>query len=154
MFARHAERLAARGEDAETRAALEQRFDERGAGVHQVLAAVQDDERRPLAQMVHHRFHGGPSALFAKAERGGDHLADECGVGEAGQVHPARALKSRRGARGHLGREPGLAAAADSRERQEADGAQQVTHRRDLHFTADERRELDGNAYRRDPKGA
>ena len=44
FFPAHAQRLAARGQDREAGAALEEGFRERGAGVEEVLAVVQDEQ--------------------------------------------------------------------------------------------------------------
>src|SRR5439155_22227097 len=93
LLARHAQRFAARGEDADARAALEQGVRDFGTGVYQVLAVVEDEEGLALAQPVHHGLDRRPASLFTIAQRRGDQLGHERWIRVAGEVLPGAALE-------------------------------------------------------------
>jgi hypothetical protein len=80
------QRLSRRRQDANPGTRPQQCIDEEGAGGQQVLAVVEDEEPRPLAQAVDERLHGRPS-LLSEAQRGQDLPGEQAPIGQRGQLH-------------------------------------------------------------------
>ena len=139
------ERLAARGHDAEPRAASEQRLRQPGARLDQMLAVVQHEQRFPIAQRLEQGVPGRSDAVAAHAQRVGDVVRDELGIRERGELHPGNAVGVLRPhAARHLEGETGLAAPARAGECQEPRALEQLLDGRRLALAADERGELGG----------
>ncbi|BFO20959.1 hypothetical protein SHKM778_73470 [Streptomyces sp. KM77-8] len=155
QLAAHTERFAAGGEDGEPGAAFQQRLDEVGGGLDDMLAVVQDQQHAARAAVFGEAFHGvgvpvgdGPHALgsgavqhgLAGADGGEDGLRDGVGVvdrGEFGQPHPVgHGLPY--GLGGLLG-QPGLARAAGPEQGDEPGGGEVRADGLDVGLPADER---------------
>ena len=107
----HAQELAARDEESEVGAALEERR-ELGRRLDHLLQVVEEEQHLPLADVL------GEAVLGA--ERLGDRLGDERGVAQRGEPDPEDArlvLRDECGSR--LEREPGLARAPGAGQREE-----------------------------------
>jgi hypothetical protein len=148
-LARNAERLAAARQQREARAAPQQRIGERGAGVDQVLAVVEHEQKRARLEVLGERLLGITAGLLAQAELLGDLGGQERRVGERGELDPFDPVRViARDARGDLQREARLAASARAGQGEQARAAEQPAHRGDLALTADEAGELHRQARR------
>ena len=109
-----AKSLAARGEDAQRRAATEQVFGDLGRRGDHVLAVVEHDQELAVADQL------GQPARIREREGRGDGLPDSCGIADGGQFHQAAPERHSRGhgAR-HVEREAGLAHPARTHQRHE-----------------------------------
>jgi hypothetical protein len=110
-----------------------------------VLAVVEHNEQPAICDVVEKRGGERPPHLLADPERLCHGLRDEPAVGQPSQLYEPHAVTvvlhelSR-----DLEREPGLSAAAGSREGDEACLREQSFHGGDVFLAADERRQLGG----------
>ncbi len=147
-LAEHAQRLAAGQQHPHLRTGAEQRIDELGDGVEQVLAVVEQQQRRPSGQRLRQPGQDvgrGASRRtveqggLAQPERPGDGGGDVLAIGDCRQVdepHPVGQLRLQR--RADLDGEPGLARAARPDQRHEPGGAQRGPDPGELAAAADE----------------
>ncbi len=118
---RDLQRFAAGGEDAERGAGSEELIRKRGTGVDQVLAVVEDEQGGPVREERTHVCDGWMRRRFVQPEEGGHGAGDERGIDDWRQFDQPNPMGKGRGEIGcELGRESGLAAAADAREREQA----------------------------------
>ncbi len=115
-----AERLAAGRHDRQRRAGPQQRLRQLRAGVDQVLAIVEDEQRGIAFQLIDDRLEHGPGAVIAHADGRGDVLGERTRIHQRGQLGPDDAA-GEQGARvaRELDGEPGLAAAAGAGQREQ-----------------------------------
>ncbi|MBD2893630.1 hypothetical protein amrb99_25520 [Actinomadura sp. RB99] len=157
VLAGDAERFAARREDAQVRARGEQPRGERGDRVDDVLAVVQDEQRRPVGERrdepVLRGLRGvrGLGARLAQAERAEQRAGQRRAVPQRRQLgearRPGRAAAS--GPARHLDGQPRLPDPAGPGQRHQARGTEQVGDAFDVAVTADERGERRGRPHRR-----
>ena len=142
VLAGHAQRVAARRQDAQRRRARQKRLGQFGTGTDHVLAVVQD-QQSPLPRKVAGQLvDEGPGAEVRHphgAGSGGRHRRQVVHRGQVHQPHPVRKRLPERA--GRLQRQPGLAHAAHSGERQQPPHAQQPPDLGHLVPTAHETRE-------------
>jgi hypothetical protein len=145
-----AQRLAARGEDRQRRRRLQQLPGELGAGVHEMLAVVEDQQHAPAPRVSHQRLdHGTPGFLFHSQHRS-DRLRDARGLREGRELDQPHAVgEERQHLAAHFQRKARLAGAADAGEGGEARGAERRREVRDLAFAPDEAVDAEGRGCRR-----
>ena len=120
-LAADAQRLAARREHRQPRRGPQDRVDERCARPEQVLAVVEDEQQRARREELDHRVDDVLSRQRPRVERRRDGVGHELRIGDRRELDERRAVLVRRlGAARELQREPRLARAARSRERQQA----------------------------------
>ena len=126
VLAVNVERLAARGEDRESRTATQQQVGDLGGAVHDVLAVVEHEQQVAVADAVHEPLLCGELDAAALVHQpGGDRNGCRNLPARArrGQVRAAHTRCERvRHVVGHLPGEPALAAAADAGQCHEAIG--------------------------------
>ncbi len=116
-LARDLQPLAAGGEDAQGGAGGEQVVGEGGAGVDQVLAVVEDEERGPGGEEGGQGRQHRAARSFPQAEGGGHGDRDARGIGDRREFDKPEALREGGSEVGcKLQGEAGLAAAADTGE--------------------------------------
>ncbi len=149
-FARHAQRLAAAGQDAKLRTRTQQRFGEARAGSDEVFAIVEDEQEPLVAEEAGERGGERALGLLAKIERGRDAFDDHRGIsgrGEFDEPNAVRIVVDQVGS--HLQRQARLAGATRAGEREQARAAEQALHFGQFALAADEARELQGQIIRR-----
>ena len=112
-FAGHPDRLTARREDRQLRAGAQERDDEFGARVEQVLAVVEHEEHRTVTEEPRKCVGCGAARLVREAERPDRRYRHHLGIGDRREIdepHIAVELGCRLG--GDLHRQPGLTDAA------------------------------------------
>lgn len=146
-LARHTERLAARREDPQSRAAAEELVRERGRRTDHVLAIVEDQKGLPVREALEEHFGRRPPGRFPEAERGRDRPRHERLVHDRAELDPRELPGLVFGRQpGELDRQPRLAAAAGARQRQEPVRREELAHGADLPLPTHEFRERDGKA--------
>jgi len=110
-----------------------------------VLAIVQKQEQAPVVDMADDQLDERHGLLFTHVEHIGDRLDDKCRLAQRGQFHEpdtvlVRADLGRRG----LDRQPGLAGAAGTRERECPTADKQPLDLPHLALAPDKAAELDG----------
>jgi hypothetical protein len=134
-----AQRLAARGQQHERRAAAEQRVGQRGRALDHVLAVVEHHEQAPPGHGRRQRVGQGTRVVgrgrLPHAERGRHGRRRVGARREGGELHPPHAVddgrvpRRERGNRaGHLAGEPGLPGPARTRQRDQPGAAEQLAH--------------------------
>ncbi len=93
VFAGYVQGLSAGGQDRQAGGPRQQRAGQRGAGVEQVLAGVQDQQQFALGQVCGERVQGRAGRLHGHAERVGDGLRQQVGVTEVRQFDAAGAVR-------------------------------------------------------------
>ena len=144
----HAERLPAGGDDAEVGAAAQERVGYLHDGVEDVLAVVEDHERRPVGDSRHdgrdRAVHG-----WREPQGRGDRIGHERLVVERRELdEPDAAGILVDQVRAHLQGEAGLAHASRAGQGQQRGGGQALLHVGELLASADEARELVGQVVR------
>ncbi len=148
-----AQRLAARRQDVDARAAPEQLVRDAGDVADQVLAVVEDDERGAVGERVEdavqrvggrHPRRGGALEQrgLAQAERGEDRGPDAAGLDDRGELDEPDAVgRVGQVVRPGLARQPGLPGPARAEERDEPVVADRLGDARELLGAADEARQ-------------
>ena len=140
----HAEGLAAGGQHRRGRIGRQQSGDELGAGGDEVLAVVQDEQRRLVAELGRELVGGGDAGHLAGAEGGQRGATDGVRIGERRQLDPPHAAGLRVDGLGGDGQgEAGLADPGRTGQRHQPLACQQAAHVGDLAGPPDQRRELD-----------
>jgi hypothetical protein len=75
------ERLSAGGKYSKVRCLVKERIRQDGAGVEQVFAIVQDEEKTLATDMVDKTGHRPSAGFVTETERGHDSSGDKLGVG-------------------------------------------------------------------------
>jgi hypothetical protein len=102
-----------------------------------MLAVVEDEEHRRVANRADERFHG-PTTAIGDVERGRDFSRDARGIGDRGEVDPPDSCVSRRVGRGDLASETGFAASTGSGQCKQTRGPDQSAELAQLMCAADE----------------
>jgi hypothetical protein len=145
-FAGDPQRLAARGENGQAGRRLQQLPRERRAGLHEMLAVVEDQEHAPALQVLHQRLDYGAPGFLLHPEHKRDHLRDARCLREGRELHQPHAVGvEREHVPGDFEREPRLSGAADAGERDKARSAQHRRDAADLALAPDEAAERGGN---------
>ena len=146
----HPERLAARDEDRELRAALEQLRDTVGGG-HHLLEVVEDQQHAPRPQLLLQRLEQRPVTRTARADSSDDCVEDALGMSRVGEVDEVDAvLEPVYLVRSRLESEPCLADPARAGERHQPHPGrfEQAPDRRELRLAPEELRCLRGQVVR------
>ena len=133
----------ARGDDRlRTGGPLEELLGDRGRGKH-LFEVVQDEQDRPVAQVLLHRVQDGPRAVLGNAERLGDRRGHERRVPHAREVHVAHAVgEGPLDVRRRADRKTSLAAASRAGQRDKPAALEEPLDLGDLRFAPNEGREL------------
>ena len=145
------QRFAAGGEDAQPRTARQESVGQIGRGVDQMLAVVQDQDRRPVGQRIGQSFErvaphcgaGFDVHGVAHTERADDGLGQVHRVGDGGELDqpdPVWRVRQQRGA--DLTGEPGLSRAARTDERDQSALADQLAKLREFGVASQEAGQL------------
>ena len=149
-----AEDFPARRQDPHPLAAAQKDLGQLGAGVDDVLAVVEHNQRAPILEVIDEPFHGGPhraapwrrigaGAALAHSELGGHRARHHLAVGDPSQIgkpHPVRERHQHLG--GDLHRQPCLARPAGPGDRAQPVGVEQVNQLGDLVSSPDEPSQL------------
>ena len=149
------ERLATGGEDDDVRTRREDAIDQLGGRVEDVLAVVEDEQHVARPQRVGELIERRAARIERDETRARDRRREAVAVLERREIGEERAARMVRllPAR-DLDREPGLAGAPRSGQRDEAVIQQEAAHRRDVVAASDEARALRRDRRRRDIEGA
>ena len=88
------ERLTTRRENAEPRTATQEGIGEIACRVEEMLAVVEHEQRRPIAQRVDERLDERAARRLADGERRGDVLGEESRIGEGRQLDPGDRIEA------------------------------------------------------------
>jgi hypothetical protein len=146
VLGHHPEHLPAGAQHPQAGAGAQGPVGEHRAGVHQVLAVVQYQQQIPVAQVVRNHLGERPFAVHVDAERVGDGVLQQGGLGHPGEVDQPDAVGERApqltgGPHG----EPALSAATHAGQGHQARAGQQPPYLGDVPASADERRHLGGD---------
>lgn len=134
-----ADGLAAGGEHAHVGAAAEELLGELGAGLHDVLAVVEEKQEALGAEIGGERVEQGAARVLADAEHGRHGLGDAGRIGEGGELDEPHAVGEARQERGaDLLGEAALANAAGAEQGEQAGGLEPALDFRGLPGAADE----------------
>ena len=143
VLARDPERLATRREDLDGRARLDQPLGQLRRGIEDVLAVVEDEQQRLLADGIDECLQRGPAWFLPYLERRRDARGDELWIRERCQLDEPHAragpVEERRSG---LQGEPGLAHSARAGDRHDAGTVQQSAQLPELTLASHERRDL------------
>jgi hypothetical protein len=89
VLARRVERLPAGREDGHQGRVQADRLGQQRAGVEQVLAGVEYQQRRPVTQVVEHRVELRLGILLGQPERGRDRVGEQFRLPQRGQLDQA-----------------------------------------------------------------
>ena len=134
------QRLAARREDTDSGNRLEQRVGESRARVDQVLAVVEDDQQRVLAQVLAQALGDGLAGVLADTQHVTRGVGNQRWVAnrrEVDEPHTVGIAVQHVG--GDLQRKPGLAEAAHAEERQQPRSIEEPLRLGELGLAPDER---------------
>lgn len=92
VFAAHAERLSAGGEDGQSRCGSQEFAHQVAARVDDPLAAVQDEQQIPVGEPLAERLHGARQVVVQEPDGIGDGADEQSVVVEMGQVGPPHAV--------------------------------------------------------------
>ncbi len=149
VLARHVERFPARGQHRDRRAALHDRVGERARVVEHVLAVVEHQEQLAHLQVLDDARRQRQAGMLHAAQRGRDDLRHRVGVvGGRELAHPCTRGEARQHLCCDLHREPGLADAAGTSQRDQPCVVQQRGDACDVGVAADER----GHLHREVPR--
>jgi hypothetical protein len=131
------------------RARTEQHFRKSSTSRHDVLAVVEDQQKLLRAEIRGQAGRQWTIRFLPQVERGGHGLDDEGGVIDGRELdEPDSVRKGIEQVCGDLHRQPRLAGAAGTREREQVRLFELLLHLRNLAFAAHERRELNGQVVR------
>ena len=149
------ERLATGGEDDDVGTHRQHAIDQLGGRVEDVLAVVEDEQHVARTQRVGELIERRAARIERDETRARDRRGEVVTVLERREIGEERAARMVRllPAR-DLDREPGLAGAPWSGQRDEAAIQEEAAHRRDVVAAADEARALRRDRRRRDIEGA
>ena len=153
-LALHVQRLAARGEDLQVRAGLQQAPRHVGRALQEVLAVVEHAEQALARNRLGERLDDGLARFFGDTQHEGDDVGHAPLVCERRQLHEPDAVgKFTHQLARHLQRQPRLSGAARAGERDQARDGEQRLQLRDLVFAADEGAEGRGQIVAARPQG-
>jgi hypothetical protein len=133
------ERLTARREQHHPGAGAHDRGGKRRAGIDQVLAVVEHDERVAVAELLNERRLGVPPVGQCQAQRGRHLGRHQLGVSERGELHqPGAVLKRRHAPRREFAGKPALARPASPAEGQQPGAGEQPVNFTELPLATDE----------------
>jgi hypothetical protein len=118
VLAGHVERLLRGGEHGHAGSIPHDGLGERGAGVEQVLARVEDQQQPPVPQVLEQRVERGARVLLGQAEHARDRVGQQRGVAQVRQLDDPGAVRVADGCLcGRDERDPRLADPARSDDR-------------------------------------
>ena len=136
----HAEHLAAGREDRQGGTSAEQLPGKICHSGSQMLTIVQDDQHRAVAHMLRDCRHGVLPRAVRHADPPRDHLADDAGIIQWREIHPAHALRVGRAHSARSGkRQPGLPDPPRPGQGQQPAARQAVNHIPQLPLAAHQR---------------
>src|SRR5262249_22802790 len=129
----------------EMRADVQERLGQRGAGVRQMLAVVQNQQQALVSQMLDERLREGAARLFAQSQRGPRLLGNQPLVPQRPQLHQKDAIGELfQQFGGGLQGQSRLAHASRAGQGDAGDRVQQSPYLLYLSFPADERGQVLG----------